>query len=160
MRGGASGKRAILPFVAVQRGGELTAICQATAASRRLPSGLDCRQQQARQHADDRDHDQQFDQRKTGSSRTGLRRTPASHANDRDAQQQQPASPGLRRRQARLDREERFSGAQRTVGAHLRREWGQVAEIDAPVAVDVGHFVFRRKERVVVTFVVAQRECE
>jgi len=52
-------------MIIVQSNPQLAQIVDALAASSRLASCLNCRQEQGDENADDRNHDQQLDQRKT-----------------------------------------------------------------------------------------------
>ena len=57
-------KRQLRVVIVVQREPHLPQIVRALRPAGRLAGGLNRRQQQRHQHADNRDHDEQFDERK------------------------------------------------------------------------------------------------
>jgi hypothetical protein len=68
---GSAGKNLMHIVIVVQRHAELLEVVLAARAAGRFAGGLNRRQQQANQNANDGDHDQQFDQRKPAMSLHG-----------------------------------------------------------------------------------------
>src|SRR5262249_32891042 len=71
------GERAVRIVVVVKRDADLAEVVDALSAARGFARGLNCRQEQRDQNADDRDHDEQLNECEAGASARSSRQVPA-----------------------------------------------------------------------------------